>query len=190
MLCNHQSLTTVVSADLDGQTNQDHFEVSDNCTQYSGEEGTCRPTIECLFQQPNQQKWNTCQWHEWRPVPTSVCCFSDKQLWIQLLKETNEYEGQESDQTMERDSEQICGISKVVSRMIPFSALIKRSKDEFEFYDMLFPAAYRVVMGNNVMVGQIPWMVAIYYHRKFVCGGSIIDHRHIITAAHCFEISR
>ncbi|CAG2161747.1 unnamed protein product [Oppiella nova] len=66
----------------------------------------------------------------------------------------------------------------------------KRSENEVELLDMLYPAAYRIVMGNSVRVGQIPWMCSIYYRGHFVCGGSIIDNKHVITAAHCFDNSR
>ena len=48
----------------------------------------------------------------------------------------------------------------------------------------------RIVMGRTAKVGEIPWMVSIYFKQQFVCGGSIISERHILTAAHCFSGSK
>ena len=46
----------------------------------------------------------------------------------------------------------------------------------------------------NVMtdlLGEYPWQVAILkkdgYDNVYVCGGSLIDSRHILTAAHCIK---
>ncbi|CAG7826530.1 unnamed protein product [Allacma fusca] len=47
-------------------------------------------------------------------------------------------------------------------------------------------ADIQIVDGEDATPGQFPWQVAIFQgtHRK--CGGSIIDRRHVISAAHCF----
>ena len=165
-----------------------------NCEQQNGMQGVCRSTRTCIRQQPDQKLWNVCEWSKEDRLPSMVCCFSEQQFFDHLLKETNSDqdfhdfdEFEDEDQDYEKPK---CGISKFVSNKMPIQPKNRRSKDMLAIYDMLFPTAYRIVMGNSVRVGQIPWMVAIYNHDKFVCGGSIIDERHIITAAHCFEYDK
>ena len=47
----------------------------------------------------------------------------------------------------------------------------------------------RIVKGNSVNLGQIPWMVSVYKKQthEFVCGGTIINRRQVISAAHCYD---
>ncbi|XP_055539438.1 trypsin II-P29-like isoform X2 [Wyeomyia smithii] len=43
----------------------------------------------------------------------------------------------------------------------------------------------RVVGGNYSQIGTYPWMAALFHRETFVCGGSLINDRYILTAAHC-----
>ncbi|XP_041937268.1 transmembrane protease serine 3-like isoform X1 [Alosa sapidissima] len=43
----------------------------------------------------------------------------------------------------------------------------------------------RVVGGNASKAGQFPWQVSLHYQNQHICGGSVITHTWIITAAHC-----
>ncbi|XP_066912277.1 uncharacterized protein [Clytia hemisphaerica] len=46
----------------------------------------------------------------------------------------------------------------------------------------------RVVQGTDAKRGSWPWQIAIYTKRgAFICGGSIIAAKWIVTAAHCFQ---
>ncbi|XP_025096081.1 transmembrane protease serine 11G-like isoform X1 [Pomacea canaliculata] len=50
----------------------------------------------------------------------------------------------------------------------------------------LYPAA-KIVGGDPVNVGEFPWVVMLLNNGEFVCGGTIWDYDHILTAAHCIE---
>lgn len=43
----------------------------------------------------------------------------------------------------------------------------------------------RIVGGNNTYEGEFPWAVSIQRHGNHHCGGVIVGHRWILTAAHC-----
>jgi hypothetical protein len=48
-----------------------------------------------------------------------------------------------------------------------------------------------VTSGNHAVRGQFPWLVAYFYsgdnQNKFICGGSLISAKLVITAAHCVQ---
>ncbi|XP_063291834.1 transmembrane protease serine 5 [Pelobates fuscus] len=45
--------------------------------------------------------------------------------------------------------------------------------------------ASRIIGGSDVALGRWPWQVSLYLNNRHVCGGSIVAHQWIITAAHC-----
>lgn len=49
----------------------------------------------------------------------------------------------------------------------------------------------KVVGGEDVALGEFPWMVAIGYIEngevKYRCGGSLINERYVVTASHCLR---
>ena len=42
-----------------------------------------------------------------------------------------------------------------------------------------------IVHGSNTVAGRWPWHVAIARDTIVICGGSLVDEFHVITAAHC-----
>ncbi|XP_047364650.1 trypsin-1-like isoform X1 [Vespa velutina] len=45
----------------------------------------------------------------------------------------------------------------------------------------------RIVGGVETKVNQYPWMALLKYKKRFYCGGSIINSRYVLTAAHCVD---
>lgn len=43
----------------------------------------------------------------------------------------------------------------------------------------------RIVGGYKADIEDNPWQVALLYEGNFICGGSIIGKKWIITSAHC-----
>ncbi|XP_052868644.1 trypsin epsilon-like [Anopheles cruzii] len=46
---------------------------------------------------------------------------------------------------------------------------------------------YRIVGGIETSIEAVPYQVSLRYLNKHICGGSIISHSWILTAAHCLE---
>ena len=54
----------------------------------------------------------------------------------------------------------------------------------YDSYEPLIPSQhYRV--GRITVTNEYPWNIFIYKRGQFVCGGSLIDTSHVLTAAHC-----
>ncbi|XP_075976500.1 transmembrane protease serine 9-like [Anticarsia gemmatalis] len=47
--------------------------------------------------------------------------------------------------------------------------------------------ASRIVGGVETAVNEFPWVARLSYHNKFYCGGSLINDRYVLTAAHCVK---
>uniref|UniRef100_A0A182JJG4 Peptidase S1 domain-containing protein n=1 Tax=Anopheles atroparvus TaxID=41427 RepID=A0A182JJG4_ANOAO len=47
------------------------------------------------------------------------------------------------------------------------------------------PDTLRVIGGNASDIDRFPWMASLFYRARFTCGGSLINDRYVLTAAHC-----
>ena len=44
-----------------------------------------------------------------------------------------------------------------------------------------------IIGGTQAYKGQWPWVVAVRKGNNFICGGTLISDRWVITAGHCVE---
>lgn len=46
-----------------------------------------------------------------------------------------------------------------------------------------------VINGFKAKRTDFPWLVAHYHSNHFICGGSLVSHRIVVTASHCWRIN-
>lgn len=71
--------------------------------------------------------------------------------------------------------------------MAPEEPIIKRSSFPLQSNELEIDPNFRVLGGSTATQGEFPWQVSLQSSRGHFCGGSILDERHILTAAHCVE---
>ncbi|ESO01752.1 hypothetical protein HELRODRAFT_140768, partial [Helobdella robusta] len=49
------------------------------------------------------------------------------------------------------------------------------------------PPPQPIVNGNDARPDTWPWQAALFYFKKQLCGASLLDERHVVTAAHCLD---
>ena len=52
------------------------------------------------------------------------------------------------------------------------------------------PTAAPIVGGQDADVNEYPWQIRLEYNGAFYCGGSIINKKTVLTAAHCIDDPR
>ncbi|XP_011497936.1 PREDICTED: trypsin-1-like [Ceratosolen solmsi marchali] len=45
----------------------------------------------------------------------------------------------------------------------------------------------RIVGGQTTLINEFPWQVRLSYMNRFYCGGTLINDRYVLTAAHCVK---
>ena len=60
-----------------------------------------------------------------------------------------------------------------------------QEKDYDELENVTESAGDRIVGGSEARPHEFPFMAALRRHGRLFCGGSLLDRRHVLTAAHC-----
>ncbi|XP_016928232.2 serine protease grass isoform X2 [Drosophila suzukii] len=47
--------------------------------------------------------------------------------------------------------------------------------------------SYRITGGQDADLMSAPWMAYLHTNPRFICGGSLVNHWFVLTAAHCFK---
>ncbi|XP_035223833.1 clotting factor B-like [Stegodyphus dumicola] len=142
---------------------------AENCQTSKNEEGICIPLTECkeAMEKLRREIPRICRWIGDMPV---VCCpkiskprkLSVPGCGTRIVRGLNR-------------------MVRQVPRMIPAIPPTKSDKK---------PA---VAGGVESVVGAWPWMAGIYTRNfgieNFLCGAAVINEKHLVTAAHCFQTS-
>src|SRR5699024_5620774 len=118
---------------------------------------------------------------ERRPTPVKQCCPQERASLEQLKQKFEHWLMNSKVElfaiVLPKKPDGKCGMT-IVDR--PTTIVGGETKAEWNGDDDIEPAKInsinrpRVVLGRTARIGEIPWMVSIYYREQFVCGGSII----------------
>ncbi|XP_076356340.1 trypsin-1-like [Tachypleus tridentatus] len=76
------------------------------------------------------------------------------------------------------------------TRILPNKKSEKLRKYEYLNDRFCGPITGAYVGGNSTSISYWPWMAAIFrkftFSRRFICGGTLVNTRYILSAAHCF----
>ncbi|XP_014215633.1 melanization protease 1-like [Copidosoma floridanum] len=79
------------------------------------------------------------------------------------------------------------GVTKLRSNELP--SIHKPAHSDFKPSSGFFPSIKRMVGGTMTRLDEFPWMALLEYYTpegiKTSCGGALINHRYVLTAAHC-----
>lgn len=160
---------------------------NDQCKLQSGENGLCTPLVNCEYILKTFRSQNPviCRFIKEMPV---VCC---PQSEVDEPKfEPAPPLGRRFPEVIGCGKRPIPGISgsnrvlRQVARIIPdFSTPVNGTRNQKPV----------IAGGKDAVIGAWPWMAGIYTRNfgieNFLCGATIMDQYHLVTAAHCFGVS-
>lgn len=173
----------------------------------NGTAGYCQSRLHCVMQEPEVRKFTVCKWAKdttvgagmlSRAPPLTLCCpkvtMSEDELkhnfevWLALSKAEMFATG------LPKSPDGRCGMTSnaftAKHNQLRMANDSEEQPEKEEFLRQGSPNEVRIVLGRNAHIGQFPWMTAIFFRGQFICGGSIISDRVIVTAAHCFSSGR
>lgn len=176
----------------------------DVCRMADGESmGECQATEHCVMQQPEQRHFTVCEWNTragTERIPRKLCCptinSTMEELKLNFENWISKSKFEIFSMGLPKNPDQTCGANIDVLQWSQVDHIDDQDSDEDSEEEededgrRRKRSKIRIVLGKTARRGEIPWMVSIYHQNKFVCGGSIISSRHILTAAHCFSVSR
>lgn len=192
---------------------------SGHCEMLNGSLGECLSTEHCLKIDPKRSAFSLCEWSEHMitgvRIPLKLCCrkvakgITENEEWTKKLIISQPLLSYPFNMTFMG----IAPYQYYQQQLIPNQAQCGQSmysrnhrRQERRRYVYKLPEqrsiitrrkttkipvnSPRIVSGVSVGAGEIPWIISIYLGDQFVCGGSLITNRYVLTAAHCFASSR
>ncbi|KAI2807478.1 peptidase S1 [Blomia tropicalis] len=155
----------------------------ERCEMANNAIGVCQPAIHCMVQDFEESKFHVCKWTEEKSkkLSTHFCCpqlnMTETELEYATKQWSKNYKSEYYAHGLPKKPDDTCGMSYISTEVGNEEEILRNQNNNNKV---------RIVNGRSSRLGEVPWMAAIYYKDKFVCGGSIISSRHILTAAHCF----
>ncbi|GBN31368.1 Clotting factor B [Araneus ventricosus] len=169
------------------QWNYTHF--NENCTTASGRT-FCKDIRICKFAAASlvMGGWPTmCGWVD--NVVPKVCCGFPLVLGGALLRKVDEEKARKRECGKTLWSPGLSETENNFFKLVHDLPYVNTSDPtrfdppiDFSIQTMVSP-----VGGVSSRQGDFPWMVSIRKNGKHLCGGSLIDRSHVLSAAHCFD---
>ncbi|TRY75246.1 hypothetical protein TCAL_01672 [Tigriopus californicus] len=147
------------------------------CVTNEGKNGTCTTVKGCypyfrLFdfgptETASYGTYDTCAYDTVNGKQVFGICCSEKDIKQDLLDQLEELKNEEpfdlDEFPLDAQINENCGKRPALSNLI------------------------RIVNGQEAATNEFPFMVALFMKGRQFCGGSLLDRKHILTAAHCIE---
>lgn len=185
------------------------------CVQLNRRPGRCYLKDDCIQSNPKITRFKVCERNQ-KGIPITLCCdemdqddnspYDDNAIWAKKMDfECGISYFKSSDKPI-RFVDNMETMNSMTSRQTmgsinamrsKFGLMSSRSKSlnlaqlsgvNVEARNTLKPLG--IVAGKNSSEGSHPWIVALWYKGNFICGGSVINKKTVLTAAHCCEASR